>query len=172
MEIIAGTGVKFRIVKVPPMILQEIGKQAMKGKPKIPVVYLEDKDREEENPNDPDYLNALEAWEAETAIRGVDLAIMYGTEVETIPEGIPSVKDDSWIEVVNILDIEVPKNGKGRYLYWVKFCAAPDDLENIVTAVSRVIGVTEQDVADSAELFRGKTKRGGNRNTQRKTQRK
>ena len=49
--------------------------------PKVPVFINPDKEREEENPNDPDYIAAKEKYDAEVGMALFDTTIVTGKQV-------------------------------------------------------------------------------------------
>lgn len=67
--------------------------------PKVPVVYIEAKDREEENPNDPAYLEAVERANTERGNAVLDAIITFGVE---LVDGVP--EDDSWLRKLQMLE--------------------------------------------------------------------
>jgi len=152
--VILSTGVILELKEIPPMIMQEINKQAQKNKPKVPVVEIAEKGRKEENPNDPDYQRDMQLWEADLALKGIDGAILYGTSVSHVPDEIPKLEDVSWSEDIEIVGLDVPIKGKGRYLSWIKFVAAPttEDLEILMTACTNMVGVTDRDWETSSSF--------------------
>lgn len=173
MSVKVSTGVVFGIKAVPLMVLNELNNQARKDKPKVPVCYIEEKDREELNDKDPRYLEAMEEWEANLNQKIYDGVIILGTTVEQLPDGFPGVDSNSWDSKLRLIGIDVPEDGDPRYLAWVKYCAAPavDDINKLVLACSRGAGVTEADIAQASELFRNREERRANSKPLRKTQR-
>ena len=151
------TGVVLRIGDVPAWAFQEIQKQMRLERPKVPVVHIEAKDRDEPNPNDPDYVDAIAAYDAKHTEKLMDMAIMLGTEMESVPDGFPKPDDEGWTEKLKKLGIAIPDNKDldARYLSWVKLCAArtDKDLGSLILACGRNAGVTEEDAAEAAASF-------------------
>lgn len=166
------TGVVFRIVDVPTLAFDQIKKKLAQERPKVPVTYIVDKDREESNPNDPDYLAAMEMYDARMAEELIDMAMILGTEIGEIPKGFPSPTDDSWTKKLVVLGIEVPPatEKERRYLAWMKLCAAPTlkDIQALILASCRGAGVTEEDVVDASAVFPSRAARRTNRRTRAK----
>lgn len=158
-EITVSTGVKFKTKDVPVMVYQALKNKLNKERPKVPVWYNDQKDREESNPNDPDYLEAVNRWEEELTEKLMDAAIVLGIEVAEIPEGMEKLESEGWKTQLETVGIEIPQNG--RFLSWVKYYAAPtiEDMRELITASSRNAGVTEEDAAQAAALFRHKEER-------------
>ena len=83
-------GTKVKLNTVPLKILQEaIGRIA---DPNPPIIMNEEKGREEANPNDPEYLQALKDNEQARFEVAVDIMMIEGME---LLEGIPPV--DDWL---------------------------------------------------------------------------
>lgn len=156
MEITVSTGVIFKIKKAPAMAFQAVVKQWDKAAPKAPVTYIESKDRNEENPSDPDYIQAKRDYEERRNTALFDAAILFCTEIESVPEGINKPEDDDWLEDLKILGIAPGAGKRERYLSWVKYYAAPDDtdLVSLNVAISRVNGVSEGDVSAAMAAFK------------------
>lgn len=89
----------FRVVLHPVSgALVEDVRSAIKM-PKVPVVYIEAKDREEENPNDPAYMEAVERANMERGNAVLDAIITFGVE---LVDGVP--EDDSWLRKLQMLE--------------------------------------------------------------------
>lgn len=161
--ITTSTGVVFKTMDVPLMAIEAIKKKVNKERPRPPKNWIESKDREEINYNDPDYKAEMEAWDTRMILELYDGLIILGTEIESVPEGFPR-PEDKWETKYEALGLEIAKDGTGRYLDWVKFCAAPgaEDIKDLMKACGRSAGVREEDVKDASELFRDKQKRGAN----------
>lgn len=129
--------------------------------PHIPSVYNHDKGREEDNPQDPEYLDQMRRYNTQLARAMSDALIVLGTEFESKPDSLPSYDDETWLEEVNLLRIYKTTSRKGRYLAWVKTVAisTDDDFKAITESVKRSMGVPEGDVADAAKRFRPDAKR-------------
>jgi len=162
-KITLSTGVVFKIVGVPLFAFDKIREKMRLERPQVPVVHIEEKDRDEPNPNDPDYIAALDTFERKHSEKIIDMMITLGTEFDSVPEGFPKVSDDSWVLKLKLLDIDVPESEDvhGRYLAWIKLCAMKtmEDYESLLIACSRGAGVTEKDVADASATFRSAKKR-------------
>lgn len=163
------TGVVLKIKEVPAWGFVEIKKQMRPERPKVPIVHIEEKGRDEENPSDPDYIEATEAYNTKLTERLIDMIIILGTEFDSAEDGFPLPEEDSWAQKLTMVGLTVPeKTEKGeRYLAWVKLCAAPsnEDFVSLLVACGRGAGVTEEDVAESMASFRDTEKRGADRNT-------
>lgn len=126
--------------------------------PDPPRVYIESKNRYEINYHDPEYKKVVDRIEEERGKAVLDVFMGMGTSVEHVPDGIPGPDDDDWIEDAEFFfRMQIPQSKKVRYLFWLKFVAAPSisDLGAVSTAVQRQMGVTEGGVIEKMGNFRG-----------------
>jgi len=154
-EFTLSSGVVLRAKKANPMILITV--MSRFPRPKPPTFFMESMGREMENPDDPDYIDRVKAWEVESNSQVLNALILLGTELVSSPKDVPGPNNDTWLNKYKVLDMPVhPTNKDWRYLTWVKFVAAPDetDLEVIQAAVGKLSGIAEVDVK-SAEQFPG-----------------
>lgn len=160
------TGVVLRVKKVPRQVFADI--VADIKAPAVPVAYIPDKGREEENPDDPDYLDKYRTYQARLAKAMSDAVTLLGTDVESVPDGFPTDTDRDWLDEMRALGHDL-SNPKARYLAWVKYKAAvdEDDFNRIWKGVGRLSGVTETDTADELQRFPRGTKRRADRSRQR-----
>jgi hypothetical protein len=153
-ESIYHPGLKFKLRRMSRMALVEAGRKVMD--PKVPVVWIEDKQRNEPNPNDPDYKEELNraAWTRSIAI--VNTCLVLGTSLLSKPEHIESLESDEWIEQLKFIGLDVPEGKYARYAAWVRYHALNDDeLTDLILQVQRFNGVvTEPDVQAAAEEFK------------------
>jgi hypothetical protein len=91
------TGVVVRLHPVSSSLVEEM-KGAVKM-PDVPKVWIEAKEREEENPNDPQYIEQVEACTAKRADAIFDALCMFGVE---LVDGLPD--DDSWLKKLRMLE--------------------------------------------------------------------
>jgi hypothetical protein len=147
-------GLIFKLRKMSRMALVEAGRKVID--PKVPVVWIEDKQRNEPNPNDPDYREELSraAWVRSTTI--VNTCLVLGTKLLHQPEELDALDSQEWLEQLDFIGIAVPEGKYSRYAAWVRYYALDDDeLTDLVIHVQRFNGVvTEQDVQQAAEEFK------------------
>lgn len=170
-ELIVSTGVKFVTRDVPVMAFRDLQKRQDKERPHVPVVFIEDKEREEENPEDPEYQKMLNEWNESTEMRLMDFVLMTGTKAIEIPGTVSPIDSEDWAEENRYLGIDIAATGNVRYLQWVKYvaCPTPDDITSLIMAAGRKLGVTEEDVADAASMFQNREERRANTKSPRKT---
>lgn len=149
------SGVVLRVKQAPPLTLIKV--MAAFPRPKPPVYHNATMGRDVENPDDPDYLERLQAHKTESSAALLNALILLGTELVSVPKKYPKPEDSSWLEEYGELGIQAkPENKSWRYLNWVMFKAVANekDLEVIQKAVGRRSGVPETAVK-SAETFSG-----------------
>lgn len=160
------TGVVFRIKEVPQMAFMDL--RSSLPEPTPPIFFNADYDRDEPNFNDPIYLSKKQNWGVALMSAMMDMQIILGTEVVTIPKNIPAPNSEEFGEVLKIMlrgigytQQEIKDIGHlERYLYWVKYKGTKGDLnetggdmEKLFREVSRESGVPEDDVADAMDTF-------------------
>ncbi len=153
-------GVVLRFKPVPSLAIREAAMRI--EAPTVPVIHVEDKGRDEENPNDPAYLKAVAEFEAARAMVANDVILLLGNEVESVPEGVAAVQDQSWIEDLHALGIEFDtENRAARKLAWLKFYVLRTDEDSVKALMGpmRSAGVSEVDVAQAMASFRDLQKR-------------
>lgn len=149
------TGVVLRGKAAPSLAL--VKTIAKHPRPKPPEQYSEALGRVIENAADPDYLARVKAYETESAHDILNVLILYGTEVVSVPKGFPTKDSNVWMEEVREVGLEVkPDNKSWRYLNWIMFKAAPtpEDTQKIQEVVGSLSGVSERTV-QAAETFPG-----------------
>jgi len=148
------TGVVVRVRPVASLIISDIARAIPEPKP--PKVYIEEKAREEENPNDPGYLKALDDRQTAQAMAVNDAFLLMGTEVKSSPPDLWAVESDEWVDRLSLVGIGKPEGPHARYLAWMKYVAAPleTDIVALLRGVGRLSAVTEEDVQAVADGFR------------------
>jgi hypothetical protein len=146
------TGIVLRAKKVPNMVYADLTRKFPRPKP--PRVFIKDIGREEENPDDPNYIAALDAWNSDVALSMVDVMILLGTAIESVPEDMEKPDGTQWSEDLEIIGLPIGTNQRKRYLMWVKHYAAPsdEDIALITEQVGKLSGVSEKDVADAVKF--------------------
>lgn len=151
-----GNGVCLRVKKFPPFLIRQAIAQIQKPKP--PKIELEGKG-EEENPDDPIYKEALEEYELATTEKAIDTMLVAGTEVVSVPDGIyPPDEVDNWAQLLDFLGVTFDRENKfGLYLTWLKLyvLSDPSDMELLMKELASAIGLSEEEVDQAVESFRG-----------------
>lgn len=153
-EITLSSGLRLRLKEVPKHFIYGVTKDI--PAPQVPLINIDGKKRPIENPDDPDYQEAVEKWIVVTANAATDVALLRGTEVLELPEGMIGPESTAWIEEMEVLGMPMRDNSRARYLNWLKAIGVPkeEDLAALMEALGRLTGVNEDDVADAVERFR------------------
>lgn len=147
------TGVRVRLHPVPPGTVQE-ARAAIKL-PKVPTWTNPDKNREEPNPNDPDYLDAVTAAHAQMRQAVEEVALMFGIElVDGVPDGGDWERNLRWLEKrgrINLAGYDLSDPVDREFLYKKHCVLGNDDWVHI----HRLLGISREEVDDAASNFRG-----------------
>jgi hypothetical protein len=149
------TGVVLRGKQANPLTLVKV--MAAFPRPRPPTWRDPKMGREMENPDDPEYIERVKAWQMESSNAVLNALILLGTELDSKPKKVPGPDSDEWLEEYELLGVPMnPANKSWRYLTWVTFKAAgtKEDLNKIQEVVGRLSGVPEKAVA-AAETFPG-----------------
>ncbi len=125
--------------------------------PKVPTVWIEDKGRDEPNPNDPDYRQSYAVWAANASKRMFRVMVFTGTSVNSVPEGMLRHDEEAFAEYVVALQIGKPETKYDLYLIWVESVAAKDkdDLRLLTERLAQMAGLSAEDVAEAVNSFLG-----------------
>lgn len=147
------TGVVLRAQQANPNILIRV--MTAHPRPKPPEYFNEAMGRNMENPDHPDYLKQVNAWEMEYNNGMLNVMIGTGTVLVSVPKKFSRPEDDDWVEDYRALGLPIsPKSPAWRYITWVLFKAAVRDTDTklIGEKVRALSGVKEADVRN-AESF-------------------
>lgn len=154
-------GVVLRFKPVPPLLVKEA--QMRVPRPEIPMVRNTDSDRDEPNPNDPNYMIELETYYERLAEIVLRVGLIRGVVIESLPEGMVPVESDEWIDeckaigdaVGETMDIHAEPT-RARWLDYMRFYIIPSevDLFAITRIVSARVAVTEAEVRNAIATFR------------------
>lgn len=156
-------GTVLRLKPVPPYILREVSNRIPEVP--VPVVYIAEKDREEANPNDPDYEAAVEKRLIDIVHAMQDAMFTLGVEVVSVGD-CPRPEDDAWVGQLAAVGIEADVSTPyHRQLNWLKYVCltTENDIGTVVRNVIMLSGVTELEVFRAARNFRGNEERGTDR---------
>lgn len=154
-------GIVLTMRPVPPMLLQAVNQEF--APPDPPRVYIEEKGRDEPNPNDPEYAKTLLRLSAEQDLAINDLVLAVGTTVKSIPEGYFGPDEDGWIaniEFANRLtgrNLVIDKEDSiRRYLQWLRFYAMETGMDvALATGLPlQLAGIREGEVEEVVDSFR------------------
>lgn len=122
-------GMKGRIVPVSARLLDDVLRKIKDPEP--PMVFIEEKGREEPNYSDPSYLRQMRDAEAERNAAGMDAMLMFGLQI------IGGVTTDGWLSNLEMM------NKLGRIDLSVFDTSDPLELEYLY----------KRYIASTAELF-------------------
>ena len=147
------TGVRVRLHPVPPGTIQEA--RAAIQMPKVPTWTNPDKDREEPNPNDPAYLEAVVETHRQIRQAIEAVALMFGVElVDGVPDGGDWERNLRWLEKrgrLNLSGYDLSDPVDREFLYKKHSAIGADDW----TVINRLLGITREEVDEAASNFRG-----------------
>jgi hypothetical protein len=152
------SGVILNVNKINSTILINLSRKY--DRPRPPIWHNPDLDRDEENPEHPQYKIDLAKWEGDISLSMMDTMIGMGTTIKSIPEAYQLPASDEWREQVeSSTGFTISDKPTRRYIDWVRYYAAnDDDIAEIINAVGRMSGVSEKDVAVATENFRDNAK--------------
>lgn len=163
-EVTLSSGVVLGLRPVPPFALQEALRQIRAPVP--PLWMNEDKGRQEENPSDPDYLAAVDRY-VETRLETIaNVTMALGTDLKSVPDGMPGPDDDVWIEEMEVAApaVSIPRTPpRARYVAWLRFRAMPrtNDIAVVAALPLLLAGISEGEVAAAMASFPRDEERGG-----------
>lgn len=159
-KFVTASGVVLKLKKVSRLLVADASKKIKM--PKVPTWINEEKGREEENPNDPDYLQAVQDAKYQQAMLVYTVYLAFGTEVESQPITMSQYFETDWAdEIKETLDIDIPDKPKSRYVTWLKYVALDDEEVNVImTRIMRLSGtLKEEDVQEVMDSFRSNKER-------------
>lgn len=160
---VASNGLRLKLKRVSKMVMLDAARRVVAPKP--PRTFSEEKQREEENPLDPIYLEARSHYLYDTGMLAVNTYFVLGTRVDgELPEGVEAAESDDWVESLKVVDpdVDIPETrGPRRYLAWLKYCVLSDDDQTrlLQQCVRYSGGTMEADVEAALASFRNQQAR-------------
>jgi len=154
-------GIVLALKPVPAMVIRAAVNRI--PEPKVPKVYIQDKDREEENPDDPDYQRALAQHTEDTSMAAFEAVLLLGTSVVSVPANMERPEGNEWLSKLVTLGIGPDgDNPDERYLAWLQYYALTTarDIAALTAAGRDLAGVREEAVAQAVTSFPGEAARG------------
>lgn len=155
-------GVKLRVAPPPVLAVQLMTKQNPAPRPPVVEVTGDDgRTWKEENPNDPDYQDAVQEHRENILETTLKVMLLKSTFVEFLPEQIIPLESDEWVEELEYLGVEIPEDSRSRKLYWLRYeiLGVPKDFEKYQNISARLGGMEEEDIAAAEERFRSLSER-------------
>lgn len=161
-------GIELRLKMVPPYVIGDAARRV--PVPEVPMAHIESKGIDEPNPNDPAYIEAMIQYQMDTAEAGLNVALVMGTEILSVPEGMYMPEADEWIaeleEAFQVIDgfgdITLRREPEAaRKLDWLRYYAIPneDDVVRLTTILTSTTAITEEEVAAAVAAFRRRKRR-------------
>lgn len=127
-----------------------------KTKPKPPMVFIQSKNRSEENPNDPKYIEELLLWASGNIVRTYEILLMTGTELHSVPDSVMKADSPEFAELCEGMGIPVDKNRVRRYVQWIEFvaCKSSTEFGRLRSILLNFAGTSEAEVAQALKTFR------------------
>ncbi len=154
-------GVKVRLRKMSPVLLAAVATNVGQGEPQVPMVYNEDKERDEDNPLDPDYVAEHDRWAAGRGIRLMRALVAGATSLDHCPDDVMGHDSEEFADFLELMEIPLSPSTQGRYAQWVMYVGVQDQeqMADFSATLMRMAGAREEDVAEAQALFRGDEER-------------
>jgi hypothetical protein len=152
---ILSTGVSVRLVNVSSATISEIVEKITY--PEVPVYHNERKGRDEPNPLDPAYINAVEQTGLERGNALMDAVVLFGVE---LVDGLPDA--DKWLKKLRLLarrghldlsEFDLEDEIDLEFLYKKHFAIGTSDWSDLM----RLSGISQDAIDKAAESFQGDT---------------
>lgn len=163
IEITLSNGIVLELRPVPPALRDAVRNELVTKRPKVPIVHIESKDRDEENPGDPAYLEAMNNALRVEELAMEDLSMAAGTIIVSVPDDMLPLDGDDWMHDPRIevavsagLRLDVSDNNKRRIAY-LRFYALETHMDFFIHkhASLKVQGISEEEIRAALESFRG-----------------
>jgi hypothetical protein len=146
------TGIKARLVPVGASLIDDVVAQVKN--PKVPVFFDEKKGREEENPNDPDYIQACTDATRQRNMAAMDAMILFGMIlVDPLPEDNIWLQKLQWLQkrsVLNLDEYNLEDKFDLEFLYKRYIACGTIDL----ITLGRKAGLNKEDIEEAARSFK------------------
>ena len=148
-------GITLKVKPMPPMLFNSVVNSI--PEPEVPKVYMEDKGRDEPNPNHPDYIKAVNERTVAISLATMNLILVACTEIEYLPDGMEGPESDDWPYLAEMAGITFDHSNKHeRYLAWLRAYAIStvNDMTQVQTVPLMLAGVSEEEVDTAMDAFR------------------
>jgi hypothetical protein len=148
------SGIVLELRPVPPFAIRQAG-QAV-PKPEMPTYWDEKLQAFEDNPNDPEYAEAVADYDRTVYESAVNLSLIMGTEVLEVPEGMVGPDANEWLEDLEaagvVLDV---RTASRRKLHWLNYYALrlPADITAVTARALQRAGLGEAEIALAISSF-------------------
>jgi len=141
---------------VPDMVLQSLFLQYPEPQPPILETEVRGKMIREANMSDPDYLAAVAKRNGVLSDAVLNLTLLRGLKILQLPPDLPEYgEDDSWVEELSDLGIEIPEKKTLRKLLWMRYYVAVStgDLVKLQQESMRLAGTSEEEIQVAMQRF-------------------
>ena len=151
-EVVLADGTVGRIVPVSAGLIDDV--TARIPDPLPPMIYIEEKGREESNPSDPRYLQDLSNTARRRGSAALDAMVMFGLE---LPNGVP--ESNGWLGKLKLMQkldkIDLSKfdlhDPIEREFLYKRYIAASAE---VIELISKSTGVTAEGIVQAEQSFR------------------
>lgn len=152
-------GVVLKIKTVSRNAISYAARNAMKEhpEPQPPMKWIEDRGRDEPNPNDPAYQESYKLHQIEVSARVLDVLYARAIEVVEIPDDVGGPESKEFQDYVNLaMGEELRESELGRWVQWLRYWAVPDgDDLDLQRRLFELVGVPVQDIRVVEATFQG-----------------
>lgn len=125
--------------------------------PKAPMWHDPQRDEDVPNEADPQFLAAMKQYVTDTNEASGKVAMLMGTEVMSVPDGMSGPFDDDWVDWLSLAGKEADlKNRAVRYLTWLEYYALTTTEDRSICIFAPLIASSlgEQEVEAAVDSFR------------------
>ena len=160
-RITLSNGVVFKFKEFPREQIARINQKIQDEypEPQPPMVWIEDRGRDEPNENDVIYRSALASWRIRLTDRVMNALFFDALELVKKPEDMPGSDSPEFRDFLKLVHDEEPlSTEQGRYVQWVQYRAIPDkDMLQFQRRLLQLAGIPEEDVREIETTFQGDT---------------
>jgi len=150
---VLSTGVRARLIPVAANLISKVASRVKD--PPVPMDFIEEKQREEPNPDNPEYLRQLAEATTRRGTVSLETMVMFGVD---LIDGLP--EDDAWLKRLQFLerrgdidlseyDLEDPM--ELEFVYKLYIAVGSTD----IIAIAKMSGISPEEVEQAAESFQG-----------------
>ena len=158
-EITLENGAVLKIRKPASMLLSNVMLQLQKTDPvpEPPMVFVKEKGREEENPNDPAYKAALLQWNATSVVRMFNALSVASLSIKDL-NGTYDPEGDEFADFLEAVTIDRAPGKAARFLQWLNnYALVKSEGRQLTHWMMRLAGVGEEDVAEATKFLESNT---------------
>ena len=159
-ELTLECGATLSIRKPPPMLIPKIMESVNKSDqvPSVPKVFNEGKDRDEENPNDPDYVAAMNVWNANAGMRVLNALVVSCLKIKELNDAYDPDGED-FKDFLYAIELEPADGRAARFIQWFHtYAVVREEFHQLTQWLMQLAGVGEEDVAEAMKFLEGNTK--------------